>query len=95
MEIRSSVRELLSVNQLSAPQMRTIRTILLLFALVSTPVMLSAQDAEGGGGKSAGMSKEKQEKHLAKKERKDKKSLAKEEKRLHKKHLENQDKAAR
>lgn len=75
--------------------MRTIRTILLLLALVSAPVMLRAQDAEGGGGKSAGMSKEKQEKHLAKKERKDKKSLAKEEKRLHKKHLENQDKAAR
>ncbi len=75
--------------------MRTIRTILLLLAMVSAPVMLSAQDAEGDGGKSAGMSKKKQEKHLAKKERKDKKSLAKEEKRIYKLHREHQDKATR
>ena len=75
--------------------MRAIRTLLLLFALVSAPAVLRAQDAEGAGGNSAGMSKEKQEKHLAKKERKDKKSLAKEEKRLHKQHLANQDKGAR
>jgi hypothetical protein len=73
--------------------MRALRTFLLLFALVSAPVALRAQDAEGDGGKSAGMSKKQQEKHLAKKERKDKKSLAKEEKRLHKQHLKNQDKA--
>lgn len=75
--------------------MRTIRTILLLFALVSAPLMLSAQDAGGGDGKSAGMSKKQQEKHLAKKERKDKKSLAKEEKRIYKLHREHQDKATR
>ena len=75
--------------------MRTLRTILLLFALVSAPVMLRAQDAGGDGGKSAGMSKKKQEKHLAKKERKDKKSLAKEEKRIYKLHREHQDKATR
>ena len=75
--------------------MRAIRTFLLLVGLAAMPVVLRAQDAEGGGGKSAGMSKEKQEKHLAKKERKDKKSLAKEEKRLHKQHLANQDKGAR
>ena len=75
--------------------MRALRTFLLLFALVSAPVMLSAQEAEGDGGKSAGMSKKKQEKHLAKKERKDKKSLAKEEKRIYKLHREHQDKATR
>lgn len=75
--------------------MRPIRTFLLLMALVSAPVILNAQDAEGDGGKSAGMSKKQQEKHLAKKERKDKKSLAKEEKRIYKLHREHQDKATR
>ena len=72
-----------------------LRKLFLLLLLAALPTFSSAQEAEGSGGKSAGMSKEKQEKHLAKKERKDKKSLAKEEKRLHKKHLQNQDKAAR
>lgn len=75
--------------------MRAIRTLLLLIGLAAMPIALRAQDAGGDGGKSAGMSKKQQEKHLAKKERKDKKSLAKEEKRLHKQHLANQDKAAR
>ena len=75
--------------------MRTARTILLLLSLVLAPALLHAQDAEGGDGKSAGMSKKQQEKHLAKKERKDKKSLAKEEKRIYKLHREHQDKATR
>ena len=53
--------------------MRAIRTILL-FAVLFIAGGAFAQDAEGEGGKSAGMSKKQQEKHLAKKERKDKKS---------------------
>lgn len=74
--------------------MRVIRTILLFSALLFA-AGVHAQDAEGEGGKSAGMSKKQQEKHLAKKERKDKKSLAKEEKRIYKLHREHQDKATR
>ena len=74
--------------------MRAIRTILLFSALLFA-AGAHAQDAEGEGGKSAGMSKKQQEKHLAKKERKDKKSLAKEEKRLLKQHRQHQDKATR
>ena len=83
------------MSELSAHPMRALRTLFLLFALVSAPVLLHAQEAEGDGGKSAGMSKKQQEKHLAKKERKDKKSLAKEEKRIYKLHREHQDKATR
>lgn len=75
--------------------MRAIRTLLLLFGLLALPTWLHAQDAGGDGGKSAGMTKKQQEKHLAKKERKDKKSLAKEEKRIYKLHREHQDKATR
>jgi hypothetical protein len=70
-----------------------IRLLLLLLTLAGPAARTVAQDAEGDGGKSAGMSKKKQEKHLAKKERKDKKSLAKEEKALLKQHRQHQDKA--
>ncbi len=74
---------------------RAIAHLFVLIALLAIPAVSRAQEDEGGGGKSAGMSKKKQEKHLAKKERKDKKSLAKEEKRIYKLHRAHQDKATR
>jgi len=72
---------------------RILRNLFMLLVLATAPVSALAQDAEGGGGNSAGISRKQQEKHLAKKERKDKKSLAKEEKRLLKQHRKHQDKA--
>lgn len=77
------------------PMKRVLRTFLVLFTLLAVPMIGSAQDAEGGGGKSAGISRKQQEKNLAKKERRDKRSLAKEEKRLLKQHRQHQDKATR
>lgn len=56
-------------------------------ALVLAPMLLHAQEE--------GLSRRKQEKLLAKKERAEKKAVKKEEKRLAKKHLANQDKATR
>ncbi len=60
---------------------------LLLFCSFAVPTALHAQDS--------GISAAKQEKLLAKKERRDVKEVKKEEKRLAKKHLENQGKATR
>jgi hypothetical protein len=61
--------------------------LLLLVALLGAPVFVHAQEE--------GLSRKKQEKLLAKKERDDAKEVKKEEKRIAKKHLENQDKATR
>ena len=60
--------------------------VLVLLASVAAPMVAHAQE---------GISKQKQEKLLAKKKRDDVKEVRKEEKRIAKKHLENQDKATR
>lgn len=61
--------------------------VLVLFALVLTPVHLTAQDA--------GIPQKKQEKLLEKKAKQDKKHTAKQEKEDRKRHLSLQDKATR
>lgn len=71
---------------------KLLRGLLVVFALLGAGSSYG-QEAEGDGGKSAGMSKKQQEKSLAKKERKKKKEVAKEEKRLLKQHRKHQDKA--
>ncbi len=63
------------------------RRLLPLLLLAVAPLLVQAQEE--------GISRRKQEKLQAKKERNDKKAVQKEEKRLAKKHLENQDKATR
>lgn len=60
---------------------------MLLVVLLGAPALVHAQEE--------GLSRKKQEKLLAKKERDDAKEVKKEEKRIAKKHLENQDKATR
>ena len=67
--------------------------VLLLFLGVNGA--LHAQDAEGGGGNSAGISKKQYEKQAAKKERKGKKEVKRIEKKLLKQHRKYQDKATR
>ncbi len=76
--------------------MRTLlRWTLLLCLLAGGTGMVSAQDADGKGGNSVGITRKQAEKAKAKKERRNKKEVAKEEKRLAKQHLKNQDPAAR
>lgn len=67
----------------------TRRLLQLITALLLTIAVLPAVHAQEG------ISKEKQEKNLRKKEKNDVKEVRKEEKRIAKKHLENQDKATR
>lgn len=69
--------------------------LLLLISLATLPAITFAQEADGGGGKSAGISKRQQEKAQAKKARREKKDVAREEKRLLKLHMKHQDKATR
>lgn len=76
------------------PMMRLFRAVFMFAVLLTLPLVAHAQDGDGGGN-SAGISRKQQERNLAKKERKDKKSLAKEEKRLLKQHRQHQDKATR
>lgn len=76
------------------PMMRLFRAVFMFAVLLTLPLVAHAQDGDGGGN-SAGISRKQQERNLAKKERKDKKSLAKEEKRIYKLHREHQDKATR
>ncbi len=72
-----------------------LRWTLLLCLLTGGSTLVQAQDAEGKGGNSAGITRKQAEKAKVKKVRKDKKEVAKEEKRLNKQHLKNQDPAAR
>jgi uncharacterized protein HemX len=76
--------------------MRTLlRWVLLVSLLAGASTYAHAQDADGKGGNSAGITRKQAEKAKAKKEKKNKKEVAKEEKRLNKQHLKNQDPAAR
>jgi hypothetical protein len=69
--------------------------MLLLGLMAGGTTWVNAQDADGKGGNSAGITRKQAEKAQAKKEKKNKKEVAKEEKRLAKQHLRNQDPAAR
>ncbi len=69
--------------------------MVLLLALLGAPAGVYAQDAEGGGGKSAGMTRKQQERAQAKKGKEEKKARAKKEKEDRKRHLSIQDKKTR
>ena len=69
--------------------------LVLLLALLGAPAVTHAQDAEGGGGKSAGVTKKQQDRAQAKKAKEEKKARAKKEKEDRKRHLGIQDKQTR
>jgi Flp pilus assembly protein TadB len=72
-----------------------LRFLLILLFLGTANYSARAQEAEGSGGNSAGISKKQFDKQEAKKSRKDKKEVKREEKRLFKVHRKHQDKATR
>jgi hypothetical protein len=79
-----------------APGMRKfISALVFLLALMAPTSAAQAQEADGGGGNSAGISKKQFEKANAKKERKAKKEAKRKERRDMKEHLSHQDKATR
>jgi hypothetical protein len=84
-----------SINQLGAIMGKLVRLLVVLLALMGAGTGTYAQDAEGGGGKSAGISKKQYDKQAAKKARKDKKAVKREEKHLLREHRRHQDKATR